>query len=277
MSVEPRSPATVEKRTNTGVRLPASANSDARVSFGQRLVALEVAVRAGAARVHDALGNALVIEVRDLLAQDEIFEQRGPAQAGLQRVLVVGDRHALVGGEARPPPSARTRSSGPMVALNPVVGPPEPVLGEGLVSVSVLPVTATSSRLERHARRRFACALTELGGLDRIGRHGLGEGCRTCGLCARGDRPGSTCAGLRDGPLTVAREEVLARSEVFERCDRLRLRAFAVGHLSASADAISFACCASAADVTSCFSSGGGSSASRPSDSSHSSRHQPCV
>ena len=65
----------------------------------QRLVALEVAVRAGAARVHDALGNALVIEVRDLLAQDEVFEQRRAAQARLQRVLVVGDRHALVGGE----------------------------------------------------------------------------------------------------------------------------------------------------------------------------------
>jgi hypothetical protein len=31
VSVEPRSPATVEKRTNTGVRLPASANSDACV------------------------------------------------------------------------------------------------------------------------------------------------------------------------------------------------------------------------------------------------------
>ena len=49
--------------------------------------------------MHDALGNALVIEVRDLLAQDEIFEQRGPAQAGLERVLVVGDRHALIGGQ----------------------------------------------------------------------------------------------------------------------------------------------------------------------------------
>ena len=76
MSVEPRSPATVEKRTNTGVRLPASAKSEARVTSRQRLVALEVAVRGRAARVDDALGNALVIEVRDLLAQDEVFEQR---------------------------------------------------------------------------------------------------------------------------------------------------------------------------------------------------------
>ena len=46
--------------------------------------------------MHDALGNALVIEMRDLLAQDEVFEQRGTAQAGLEGILVVRDRHALV-------------------------------------------------------------------------------------------------------------------------------------------------------------------------------------
>ena len=49
--------------------------------------------------MHDALGDALVIEVRDLLAQDEVLEQGGPAQPGLERMLVVGDEHALVGGE----------------------------------------------------------------------------------------------------------------------------------------------------------------------------------
>jgi len=32
-ATEPRSPATVEKRTNTGVRLPAFANGAARVTF----------------------------------------------------------------------------------------------------------------------------------------------------------------------------------------------------------------------------------------------------
>ena len=65
----------------------------------QRLGRLEIAVRAGAARMHDALGDALVIEMRDLLAQDEVFEQRRPARAAFQRVLIVGDRHALVGGQ----------------------------------------------------------------------------------------------------------------------------------------------------------------------------------
>jgi hypothetical protein len=41
-------------------------------------------VGAGAARVHDALGNAFMVEVRDFLAQDEVFEQRRAAQAHLE-------------------------------------------------------------------------------------------------------------------------------------------------------------------------------------------------
>ena len=54
------------------------------------------------ARVYFAsgpLGNALVIEVEDLLAEMEVFDQRRPALADLQRVLVVGDRTSLGGGE----------------------------------------------------------------------------------------------------------------------------------------------------------------------------------
>ena len=47
----------------------------------------------------DALGDALVIEVEDLLAKDEVLEQHRAARAGLQLVLVVGDADALVGGE----------------------------------------------------------------------------------------------------------------------------------------------------------------------------------
>jgi hypothetical protein len=52
--------------------------------FGQRCVALEESMRTGTARVDDALGNALMVEVRDLLAQDEIFEQCGAAQSRLE-------------------------------------------------------------------------------------------------------------------------------------------------------------------------------------------------
>ena len=49
--------------------------------------------------MHDPLGDTLVVEVRDLLAQDEVFEQRRPAKPRLERILVVGDRHALIGGQ----------------------------------------------------------------------------------------------------------------------------------------------------------------------------------
>ena len=66
---------------------------------GQRLVDLEVAVGGRAPGVHHALGDALVIEVGDLLPEDEVLEERRAAGPGLQRVLVVVDPQALVGGE----------------------------------------------------------------------------------------------------------------------------------------------------------------------------------
>jgi hypothetical protein len=56
-------------------------------------------VGTAAARVHDALGDALVIEVRDLLSQDEVLEQRRAARARSQRVLIVGDRGSLIRGQ----------------------------------------------------------------------------------------------------------------------------------------------------------------------------------
>ena len=63
----------------------------------ERLVGLEEAVRAEAAGVHDPLGDALVVEVEDLLAEVEVLEQRRAARGRpAQRVLVVGDRHALL-------------------------------------------------------------------------------------------------------------------------------------------------------------------------------------
>ena len=54
---------------------------------------------AGAARMNDAFGNALMVEVSDFFAQDQVFQQRGPARVGLQRILVVADDQALIGGE----------------------------------------------------------------------------------------------------------------------------------------------------------------------------------
>ncbi len=48
------------------------------------------------ARMHNPLGDPLVIEVRDFFAQDEIFKQGGSAPAAFQRVLIVGDGESLV-------------------------------------------------------------------------------------------------------------------------------------------------------------------------------------
>jgi hypothetical protein len=52
-------------------------------------VADEHAVRAVAARVHDPLGDALVVEVHDLLAQVVVLQQRRAAVPRLQRVVGV--------------------------------------------------------------------------------------------------------------------------------------------------------------------------------------------
>ena len=40
-----------------------------------------------------------MVKMGQLFAQDEVFQQRRAAQAKLERVLVVGNCHALVGGE----------------------------------------------------------------------------------------------------------------------------------------------------------------------------------
>ena len=62
-------------------------------------VRLENAVRRGAPCMHHPLRDALVIEVGDLLPQVEVFEQRGAAVSGLQRVVSVRQAEPLGGGE----------------------------------------------------------------------------------------------------------------------------------------------------------------------------------
>ena len=52
-------------------------------------------MRAVAAGVHHALGNALVVEVEDLLAEMKVLEGRRSTRADLQRILIVRDRPAL--------------------------------------------------------------------------------------------------------------------------------------------------------------------------------------
>ncbi len=75
------SPATVENRTNTGVST-SFVEEGGRREVGGGAVADEHAVRAGAAGVHDPLGDALVVEVGDLLAQVVVLQQRRPARPG---------------------------------------------------------------------------------------------------------------------------------------------------------------------------------------------------
>ena len=47
-------------------------------------------MRGGAACVHDALRNSLVVEVGDLLAKMEVLEQRRASIARLERMIGVG-------------------------------------------------------------------------------------------------------------------------------------------------------------------------------------------
>ncbi len=56
-------------------------------------------MRAGATRVHDAFGDALAIEVRDLLDERIVLERRGAAFAHGAEALVVGDWMTLTSGQ----------------------------------------------------------------------------------------------------------------------------------------------------------------------------------
>ena len=147
-----------------------------------RLGALEVTVCRRAARVHHALGNALVVEVIDLFAQHEVFEQRGAAQAGLERVLVVGNLHALVGGEFAP---ARIHAHAVQRFVAGVVPGPwlaAAELGGGDVfGHRAGGVAQIERRKGRAGRRRLGPVRADLAGLELVGRalrsQGLGADC----------------------------------------------------------------------------------------------------
>jgi hypothetical protein len=55
--------------------------------FRHQFVDPENPVGGGSARMHDALGNSLMIEVGDPFPQEEILEQGGAAFPGFERVL----------------------------------------------------------------------------------------------------------------------------------------------------------------------------------------------
>ncbi len=91
--------------------------------------------------MHDALGNTLVIEVRYLFAQDEVFEQCRAAHARLQRILIVRDRYTLVRRQHTTGGVGTHAVNVPLPGFRPMRGSPAPSLSEASVSVSVLPVT----------------------------------------------------------------------------------------------------------------------------------------
>ena len=88
----------MENRTKTGVSRPWARNAGAG-HRRRRPVGDEDPVGAGAAGVDDALGDALVVEVGDLLAQVMVLQQHRAARTRLQRVVRVGEPHALGRGE----------------------------------------------------------------------------------------------------------------------------------------------------------------------------------
>jgi hypothetical protein len=51
--------------------------------------------------MYDALGDALMVEVEDLLTEVEVFENGRSPRADLQGILVVRHRSALRGGQHR--------------------------------------------------------------------------------------------------------------------------------------------------------------------------------
>jgi hypothetical protein len=97
VSTLPAPPATVEKRVNSGVFSPARWKRIGLGQVRQRFIELEIAVGGRAAGMDDALGDALMVEVEDLLAKDEVLQQHRPALARLQLVLIVGNADALIG------------------------------------------------------------------------------------------------------------------------------------------------------------------------------------
>ena len=62
-------------------------------------MALKPAMGGGATGVDHTFGNALLPEVLQLFPQDEVLQQGGAAQAGAQAVVVIGEDHALLGGQ----------------------------------------------------------------------------------------------------------------------------------------------------------------------------------
>lgn len=68
--------------------------------------------------MNDTLRNTLVVKVGDLLPQDKIFQQRWAAATGAQRILIVSNAHALVGGQRKIFPPLRCASGNQFAVMS---------------------------------------------------------------------------------------------------------------------------------------------------------------
>ena len=67
--------------------------------FFKRVVAFEIPMCGRTAGMDYALRYALVVKMGNLLAQNKILKQRRPAKSSFERILIVGDRNALISGQ----------------------------------------------------------------------------------------------------------------------------------------------------------------------------------
>src|SRR3954451_23575624 len=146
-------------------------------------------------RMHDALGNALVIKVKDFLAEMKVLERRRPAAPDSQRVLVVSDRGSLLGRQDR---DVASRHLMRLAALPRIIAsPPRDAI---LRSPSTL----------RPREEPFAIMLPE----KRLGRsspdHAQGERRAARSVACLWRFPGryfAASAGITSAPATVSSEE----------------------------------------------------------------------
>ena len=103
------------------------------------------------------------------------------------------------------PESARTRSSGPLVGLNPTGGAPDPTLVDGLLSLSVLPVVAGSRGSLRAPGFGFRAAAPYSSAL--LGFAGMAAARSPVSAILRAAASSASRGALDEGPLTVERAE----------------------------------------------------------------------
>src|SRR4051794_25006243 len=146
-------------------------------------------------RMHDALGNALVIKVKDFLAEMKVLERRRPAAPDSQRVLVVSDRGSLLGRHDRDVASRHLMRLAAFTANNCLTP-------KGCDLAFAVNLAATRRALRHYASRK------RLGRSSPDHAHGERRAARSVACLWR--FPGryfAASAGMTSAPATVSLEE----------------------------------------------------------------------